>query len=530
MSSHAELVDSPHAGLDEVPRSSWAWAAGLGAVLFVALVKVVVHVVTTVGLDYSYFVDELYFLAAAEHLDWGYVDLAPLMPALTALQVSLFGNGLLATRIFVVFTGGGLVLLAGLLARELGGGRHAQALAALAALTAPVYLAATSYNSMNGYEPLLWAAAAWTLARLANGGARGHWLLFGLLAGLALLTKHTGILFGLAALVGLALTPERRWFREPAFWAAGGIAALLFLPNLIWMAAHGFPHLEVLANIAENQRDVDLGALAFLAQQVAVVGPAGALISATGLVWLWARPGAVHFRFLAWSFLIAISLLILVDARIYYTNPVWTPLLAAGSVAIERRLRLGESRARSTAVLTFVAVTGAVLAPLAFPCLPPATHVRYSNALGISAPRLENVGLGALPHLHADRFGWRETAEAVAAVFESLTPQEQVVAAIFAGDYGRAGAIDRFGPELGLKKAISGHLAYFHWGPRGHTGEVVIVVGGQPEGLEAAYEEVALRGYVYHPWALPRSVVPIWLCRGLRGALDDLWPQVKEFS
>lgn len=505
------------------PLARWALAA-------LATSLAAMQLLAASWLDSSYFVDELYFLAAAEHLDLAYVDMAPLMPALTALEVALFGNGLVATRLFVTAAGAALVFLAGWLAREMGGGASAQLLAALATLLAPIYLAASSYNSMNGYEPLLWLAIAAAFARLANGGPPRIWPLLGALAGLALLTKHTSLVLVVATLVALAVTPARRAFRERHLWIGGAIAGLLFAPNLFWMIRHDFPHLEVLRNIAHHRRDVVLSKWEFLGQQVAIAGPAGAILAAAGLAWLLSAPAARRFRPLAWTFVVALATFLAVEARVYYTSPLWAPLFAAGAVALERALRLDLHPRRRAMALAAVGLSGVALAPLAFPCLPPEIYVRYSRALGIAPPVLENPGLGALPQLHADRYGWRETAEAVAAAYATLSPAERADTAIFAYDYGRAGAIDRFGPELGLPKAISGHLTYFLWGPRGHSGAVVIVLGGDPAGLEAVYERVELWGFVDAAWAMPRSTVPIWICRGLRGALVDLWPQVREYS
>jgi hypothetical protein len=507
-----------------------ALAGGLAIVSFLALAKLVLHLATTGMFGYSYFIDELYYLAVSEHLDWGFVDMPPLFPAVTALIRATLGDSLLALRLLPALAGAALVAMTGLLARDLGGGRFAQGISALAVLTAPLWLALHSMHTMNALDQLLWTGGAWTVIRIVRDGWDKGWLLFGALAGLGMLNKHSMAFFGVAVAVALLLTPERRALRSRWIWLGGVIAVLLFLPNLIWMARHGFPHFEMLANIKANGRDVQLNPLAFLAQQVLMFNPLALPLWLGGLAWfLFDREGR-RYRVLGFAWLAVMAEMFLLDGRAYYPAPAYPMLLAGGGVALERWTARRGWRIARPVYASLLAISGAALAPLFAPLLPPETLIRYSEATGMTQPRIENHRLGPLPQLMADRFGWKEMAGEVARIYHALPPEDRAKAAVFGQNYGQAGAIDLFGPELGLPKAISGHLTYFLWGPRDYTGEVMIVLDDDRETLEGLFESVEPAGHVFHPYSMPYQHFDVWVCRGLKIPMAELWPRVKSFD
>lgn len=495
----------------------------------VAAVKLVAHLLTTGAFGYGFFVDELYFLACAEHLDWGYVDMPPLLPAVTAVVRATLGDSLAAVRLLPSLAGAALVLMTGLLARDLGGRRFAVGLAALTVLAAPIFWAYHAYHSMNAFEPLVWTGCAWLLIRLLREERHRLWLWFGLLVGIGLLTKHTTAVFGASIVVGLLGTTDRRHLASRWAWLGGAVALALFLPNLLWMAGHGFPHLEMLANIRANGRDVELSPFAFLGQQVLFLNPVAAPVWLAGLVSLLTG-GARRFRALGIAFLAFMALMLLTGGRPYYPAPFYPTLLAFGAIAVERGLA-GLGRSWPAPVYAgAVASSGILLAPLFLPCLPPQTLILYGQATGIAQPRIENHRLGLLPQLFADRFGWPEMAAEVARVYHALPAHDRECAAIFGQNYGQAGAVDLFGPELGLPQAISGHLTYWHWGPGNATGEVVIVLDDDRETLERYFESVELAGRVEHPYSMPYEHFDVWVCRDLKIPMAELWPLVKSYN
>jgi hypothetical protein len=518
------------AKLDTQRAARRGWIA-VGAL---ALVKLLIHLATTGRFGYEYFVDELYYLALAEHLDWGYVDLPPLFPVITAMVRWALGDSLLAVRLLPALAGAALVVLTGRFARRLGGGPFAQGLAALAVITAPVYLVFHGIHTMNALEPLIWTGCAWLLVEIRDGRDPRLWLALGALAGLGLLNKHSLAFFGVAVVAALVALPERRLLRGRWPWLGALVALAVFLPNLVWLIAHRFPHFASLARIARDGRNVELAPLEFLGQQALMLHPVAAPLWLAGLGWLlFARDGR-RYRILALAYLGVIALMLLLDGRVYYAAPAYPMLLAAGGVAVERWL----ARRRSIAWWAWLrpaypatlAAAGALLAPLFLPCLPPASVERYSRAIGLEQPRVENHRLGPLPQLFADRFGWREMAETVARIYHGLPEAEKRRAAIFGQNYGQAGAVDLYGPRLGLPKALSGHLTYHDWGPRGYTGDVVIVLDDDRETLEGHFERVEWAARVDHPYSMPYQHFDVFVCRGLRHPLAEVWPGLRELG
>jgi len=392
-----------------------------------------------------------------------------------------------------------------------------------------------SIHTMNALEQLFWTAAAWVVIRVVRDDQPKFWLVFGAICGLGMLNKHSMAFFAVAVVVALLVTPERRAFRSRWLWLGGLAAILIYLPNLIWDVQHHFPHFEMLANIKANGRDVHLSPLQFMLQQVQLFNPLALPLWLGGLVWLLAGREGRRWRVLGIAYLAVLVEMFLLDGRPYYPAPAYPMLLAAGGVAFEQWLERRQQKNRrwriaKPAYATVLALSGAVMAPIFIPLLPPETLIRYSQAIGFSQPRIETHRLGPLPQLMADRFGWKEMAEEVARIYHALPPADQAKAAIFGQNYGQAGAIDHFGPALGLPKALSGHLTYYLWGPRGYTGEVMIVMNDDRETLERLFRSVELAGHVSHPYSMPYEHFDVWVCRGLRGSLAELWPRIKKYN
>ena len=458
----------------EIPGKS-RFISGPALVTYIGALELILHLPNPGG--YGLFIDELYFLACGQHLSWGYVD----MPPLTALQAwivrALLGDSLLAIRLLPALAGTGLVLLTGALVRQLDGGRFAQALAAVAVLVAPFYLAFDSYLSMNSVEPLLWMGCVLMLICMIKTGDTRLWIWFGVLAGVGLENKDTMLLFGFALVAGLLMTPERRLMGSRWFFLGGMVTVLIFIPNLIWMIQHHFPHLEMLANIKRNGRNVALSPLGFFGLQILGMQPLAFPIWICGL-WgfLFSEQGR-PYRALGFGYLVMLLALLLVDGRFYYLAPAYPMLIAGGAVAIERWLATPQWRWVRPTYLSLLGVTGGLTALVVLPLLPPETYLRYTRFIRISQPKFEHRQASELPQLLADRCGWPEMVAAVAKVYNSIPVDERARTAIFGQNYGEAGAIDFYGPKLGLPKAISGHANYWYWGPREYTGKIMIVLG-----------------------------------------------------
>jgi 4-amino-4-deoxy-L-arabinose transferase-like glycosyltransferase len=498
------------------------------AVVAIAIAKLAVHLYA--GRHYGYFVDELYYLACSRHLDWGYVDQPPLIALVTWLSRSVFGQSLAAIRLLPALAGVAEVVLTALIARELGGKRFAQALAALAALIAPGVLAGDGLLTMNAFEPLFWMGCAYLLIRLIKTEDEKLWIWFGVLAGIGLENKYSMLIFGGGLVLGLLLTPQRRLLASRWLWVGGAIAFLIFLPNLLWNVQHHFPFLELQANIRASGRDVSLGPVAFFTQEMLLMHPLTLPIWLGGLWFYFGTQAGKPFRAIGWAWIFAAAAIVTLSPRVYYLFPAFPVLFAAGGVWWEELL--GSSRAMWIKIWypVLMLLGGAVFAPLAIPLLPPETYIRYTKALGLQQPAIETHELGPLPQIFADQFGWEGMAVAVAQVYNGLPPDVRARTAIFGQTYGQAGAIDLFGPKYGLPPAISGHQSYFLWGPRGYTGDSMIVMADNQQNLERLFTGVRKAGYVYDPYSMPYNHLDIFYCSGMRRPLQEVWPRVKKWN
>jgi hypothetical protein len=492
--------------------------------------KLVLHLLLANG--YGYFRDEMYFLDCGRHLAFGYVDHAPLIAVFARVALTL-GGSLFALRVFPALAGALLVALTIVIAWRLGGGRFAQGLAGLAVISAPVFLAVHGILTMNAFEPLFWMGSVYCLIRIVEGNDARWWLVLGALLGLGLENKHSTVFFGIATAVALALSAERRWLRTRWPWLAAALALALFLPNLLWQVQHGFPTLEDLRNVRRIGKNVIPGPVEFVAQQVLLLHPVLLPLWLAGLAWLFGGARG-RYRVLGWTYVVFFAVLFALKGKNYYLAPIYPMLFAAGAVAVEAALDRGpltQGRLWPKAIIVSVIVAAAaVMAPLTLPILPPERYVAYEKALGITPPKTEVGHRGPLPQHFGDRFGWPELVAEVARIYNALPAEDRARAAIFANNYGEAGAINLFGPQYGLPPAVSAHQTHFLWGPRGNTGEVLIVLQDDRETLERICASVEEAGVHFHPWGMAEENNPIFICRGLTPPLPEMWPRLKKWN
>ena len=504
------------------PRPSKFSTAEL-VILALAATKLAFHLLT--ANRYGIFRDELYYLACGEHLTWGYVDQPPLIALVAWIARHLFGNWLMGLRFFPAVAGAATVWLTGKLARELGGGAFAQVLAALAVICVPIYLILHHWLTMNAFEPLLWMACVWCVVRAINRNEPGYWIWFGLWAGIAMETKYTMAFFVIALVVALLLTHGRRFLITREFWTGAAVAFLIFLPNLIWLVRHDFPFLELMHNIRQTHRDVVRGPVGFVLDQAQIMNPVLFPLCLGGLIWLFVER---QFRVLGVLYIVLLAMFIALRGKNYYLAPIYPLLFSAGAIGFEKITSARFKWSRAVYALLMVGSI-IILAPTVSPILSPEGAIAYQKKLGFEPPKAENQRTGPLPQYFADEFGWREMAEETARVYKSLSPDEQARAAIFANNYGEAGAIDFFGPRLGLPKAICNHQSYWLWGPRDYDGSIVIVLGSDGTGDRENFQSVEAAGRVEHPYSRRDEHFDIFLCRGFTGDLRQVWRQTKNY-
>ena len=465
---------------------------------------------------YGYHRDELYFLAAGRRLAWGYPDQPPLTPAIARAVTALAGDSLLALRTPSALMAAAVVVLTALLARELGGGRSAQVLTAATMAVSNLVLVVSHMLSTTTVDLLVWTAVTVLVVRVLRTGDQRLWVAAGAVAGVGLLNK-TLVVFLLAALaVGLLVAGPRRVFRSGWLWAGGAIALALWAPSLWWQAANGWPQLALSSAIAAGGSGTSMPRWAFVPFQLVLIGPALAPIWTAGLVRLLREPALRWARCLAVAYLFLLVVFLATGGKPYYLGGLYPVLLAAGApplIAWARR-RGGAMR---TAVTT-LGISGATAAVLMLPVLP--------------AAWLHRTPITAVNFDGGETVGWPAFAATLAGVHDALPPQERASAVVLARNYGEAGAVERFGPALGLPEVYSGHNAYHSWGPPPPGSGPVIAVGLDEERLRTMFDSVEPAARIDNGVELDNDEQgrTVWVCRGLRGTWAQGWPGLRRLG
>ena len=500
-----------------------AWRLLLG----LALLKLAVHLLAAGPLAWGYMTDELYFLDSIDRLDWGFVDHPPLSIAVLGLVRAVLGNSIFAIRILPAVLAAATVVLTGLLACEMGGGRGAQGLAAVAVLTSPVHLSMAMYYSMNPIDDALWLLAAFLLLRIFNGGDVRLWLLVGAVVGMGLLNKISMSWLAAGLGVGLLLTPERRWLRTPWPWAAAAIALVCFAPFVWWQRQHGWPFLEFSRNAARYKVGY-VSPLDFARDQLLASNVMAAPLWIAGVVAAFTSVALRPYRAVVWIFVTVFLMLAFSgSARSHYLAPAFPIAFAVGGVVAERH---GQRRRWVPRAATIgMVVGGLVAAPLAMPLLPPDVTVRYQDALGLG-PREELERGGRLP-MHLGLFLHAEAVlKPVLDVYAGLSAEERGQVEILTGSFGETGTIDVLGTARGLPRSIGRQNQYWLWGPGDATGELMIVVHDSEADVRQWFASCERKAQIDCPYCMePMQRTAVYLCRHARRPLRDLWPQMKVY-
>jgi len=491
---------------DVLPPFATAIVGGIAAA-FVALEL-------AVSARYGFHRDELYFLACARHLTWGFVDQPPFVPAVAWTATHLLGTTPTALRLLPALAGGAAVVLTALMARELGGGKVAQMLAALGAATSPQFVAVFHLLSTASFDMFFWSALTFLVLRLLRTRDERLWPVIGVVAGVALLNKWNVafLLAGLAA--GLLFGGRRDLIRNRGFWTAVGIAFVIWLPNIVWNARHDWAGLAMMHSLhAENG---GLGpSLQFIPSQLFVAGPVLVVFWLAGLRHLLRSTIA---RPLGLTYLVLLVFFTLTGGKSYYLGGMYFVLFAAGGVWAEGRLRRKGASPRAWIALMLAGALAAL--PITLPVLPASALATGSAAGNI------NKDLSAT-------LGWQPFVAQVAGVAATLPPAERRRLVVFTGDYGAAGAIDLYGGRYGLPHALSGHNSYWWWGPGdAPDGSTTIAVNLPRAYLLTIFSKVSLAGRVATPhgvWSEERDD-PIWICRGQKQPWAAAWPAARHYG
>ncbi|HEY0999710.1 MAG TPA: glycosyltransferase family 39 protein [Streptosporangiaceae bacterium] len=486
----------------------------------IALIAVAaVAVEMAVSARYGYVRDELYFLSAGQHLAFGYVDQPPLTPLLARITAALTGGTLAGFRILPALCLAALVVMTAAMSRRLGAGRTGQLLAALAAATCAEYLGAMHELTTTTPDLVFWALILLLVMRLLASRDPRWWLAIGGCAGVASEAKWNiaFLLAGLAA--GFLLTDARRLLASRYLLIGGLIAAVLAAPDVVWQAAHGWPALDVFRML---QTEAGHNRIGYWPGQVLYTGVVLTPVWVGGAVWSLRSAAARPFRPAAIACVIVIALQFVLGGKAYYPGAAFTLLLAAGCVQLERRLAGRAPRARRIAP-AFAAgtamVAGAVLAaPVALPVLP--------------AGALHTVPLQKINYDLGEEIAWPRLVALVAREYDAVPAALRARTTILAGNYGEAGAIERYGPGDGLPQVYSGANNFWIWGPPPAADSAAIAVNVDPALLHREFAHVRRVATFWNGVGVDddEQGAPVYLATGLRTSWSRAWPAFREYG
>jgi Dolichyl-phosphate-mannose-protein mannosyltransferase len=462
---------------------------------------------------YGFHGDEMYYVVAGRHPAFGYVDQPPLTPLLSAASVALLGATPTAVRVLPALEMACVVVLTALIARDLGGSRRAQVLAAVTAAVSG-YLGAGHLDTTTEPDLVAWAIVVWLVVRLLAGADRRLWLAVGVTAGIGLENKDTLLFLGAGLAVGLVLS--RRWDVVGSTWAwtALLIAVLLWVPNLAWQARNGWPQLTMASQIAGYAADNRAQVLPLL---WLFTGPLLFPVSAAGLAWLLAAKAAAPWRAVGLAAVVALTLVIISGGKAYYAIGTAPLLMAAGGILLDRWLARGHARLKTSGFLAAAVISGLLLALLTLPVLPLAAYAKTS--LPTAVPDTAN------------QVGWPQFVATVEQVVAALPPGERAHAVILTNDYSEASPLVLLG--TGLPPVFSGHNAYWSWGPPPADRTVVVHVGDwRPADWTRFFVGCRDVAHIDNRLGIDNAeqATAVSVCTGTRSSWQAMWPALRTIS
>ena len=473
----------------------------------IAVAAAVGVLLTAVSGQYGYFGDELYFIAAGNHLAWGYADQPPLLPLIALAMDTIAPGSVAVLRIPATLAIVAAVVLGALLAREFGGGRRAQLLAAGAVAVSPGLLATGHLLATSTLDPALWIALTWLLVRWVRTRSDGLLLAAGIVTALALQVKFLIVGFWVIAIIAVLVCGPREMLRRPMLWLGGAIAVLATVPTLVWQAQNGWPQLEMGRIIAAESVYAG-GMLGFLPLGFFAAGLlVGSVLGVYGIVRLLRAP---DLRFLGVTALGVAVLFMLVGGRPYYLAGLLPMLWAAGAAGVEQYRPAVWWRWVPTwpvyAVTVLLLGLGNVL-----PIQPVSAHADKPLMIG---------------NFQLDEIGWPQMVEDVQAAYRALPPDVARDAVVVSGDYWSYSAVQYFAPELRSYSFARG--AGWFGVPPEDSGAVVFV--GDPTALAPAFDSVRQVGALDNDVRVNNLAqgTPIFLLEGRNRPWAQLWQDVRH--
>jgi hypothetical protein len=480
--------------------------------------------------EYGYFRDELYYIAMSDNLDFGYVDVPPLVPLILAGVRFFLGTSFISLHLLPAVCGALVVWLVFLMVRELGGGIYAQLLALTCVTLAPIFLCFETVYTYDAFDKLCWTLLLYVLVLILKTQNKKYWIYFGIVAGIGLMTKISILYLGFGIFLSLLLTKDRKYFLCPQLWIAALLALLIFSPYIIWQIKHGLPAIEYYKNYTAGKTWPSTPA-EFIKNQIVVLNVLAVGVWISGIYYFIFNRNGKKFRVIGFAYFIVLILCIYMQVKFYLPAPFYTVLFAGGAVCLEAFASRHDFVWLKRIPVAMIFLMGLVSVPFVRPVLPVETLLEVSGRGVYMGVKGERKRIGRLHQHFADRFGWEEMTATVAEVYNTLDEQERSKACILAGNYGEAGAIWLYGEKYGLPKPISGHLQYFIWGTRGNSADVVISLGIDIEKLREQFDSVDQRAHLECLTAMKyERYLPIYVCKGPKRSLEEMLQAFKHLD
>ena len=493
----------------------------LGVLILLALASVLFHIVTN-G-QYGFHRDELQTLDDARHLDWGFVAYPLITPLIGRLELSLFGTSLIGFRLFAAIAVSAVMALTGLIAKELGGKRHVQVLAAVASGIAPISLVQGAVLQYVAFDYLWAVTVTYLLVRLLKSDDTRWWVPVGAVLGVGMETRYTIGFLALGIVGAVLLTPLRRHLASKWLWLGVALSILVFLPNVIWQARHHFVSLDFLSYL--HARDLRQGRYrGFYREQLLIcVNLMTAALALLGCWFYFARQEGKRYRFLGWVFVVSFALFAGFGARSYYSAPLYPMLLAAGSVLLAN-LAAGLGAAWSRVVYSVqwvaIAVGGVGFILLVTPVAP------IGSAVWKVSSKMHDQ--------FREEIGWPDLALTVADVYNSLPEGERAQAGILTGNYGEGGALNLYGPALGLPPAMTLTNSFWYRTFDSRQPQTVIVAGFDLDEARKLFASCSIAAKNTNHLNVEneesRDHPDILVCRNLKTSWREYWASHRRFG
>lgn len=526
----SEVVRGEWAVPEAAPTPNGGWRENSGDYLALLLISVCVmlaHIATNGR--FGFHRDELQVLDDARHMDWGFVAYPPVTPLIERIGMALFDTSLVGLRLFSVLAQGAVIILTGLMARELGARRLAQIVAALAVCVTPIAMFSATEFQYTSFDYLWCVLIAYFLVRLLKSENPRWWLAIGVAVGVGLETKYTMAFYVAGILGALLLTSQRRYLKSRWLWYGVALAFLIFLPNLIWQIQHGFISLHFLQHI--HKRDVGEGrANGYWRDQFIInANPLLAPLWLAGLYYFFYDRDGERYRMLGWLWAIPVLILFALQGRGYYAAAVYPMATAGGAVlwdrAALRAARCSDRWARLTWTWALRVVTLAAIVLGAYGV------ARLVLPLGPISP--DNFALKNNGDLR-EEIGWKELVAEVARIRDSLTPGERAHLGIITGNYGETGAVDLYGPTYGLPQAISGTNTAWYRGYGNPPPQTLIIVGSPRSFVDETFQSCRLAGHDGNRYGIKNEErvdhPDIFVCGPPRQPWPQFWAHFRFFG